>query len=110
MSKGGRTLDVWQGSLASIDNRTEMSSQEPFRTYSPVTLPLTAQQRAAIAAATGTHPDNIASDIEVFLQMDGTFDCDHPVASTWELDAPGLGPIRVTLNADWTYDLVSLAV
>jgi hypothetical protein len=41
--------------------------------------------------------------------MDGSFDCDHPVASTWELDAPGLGKVRVTLNPDWTYDLVSLA-
>jgi hypothetical protein len=86
-----------------------MSSTEPFRTYSSVTLPLTVQQRAAVAESKGTRVDNIPTDIEVFLQMDGTFDCDHPVASTWELDAPGLGKVRVTLNPDWTYDLVSLA-
>jgi len=72
-------------------------------------LPLTVQQRAAVADSKGTRVDNVPAEIEVFLQMDGSFDCDQAVASTWELDAPGLGPIRVTLNPDWTYDLVSLA-
>jgi hypothetical protein len=86
-----------------------MSAQEPFRTYSAVTLPLTADQRAAIASSKGTHTDDVPGSIDVFLQMDGTFDCESPVASTWELDAPVLGPIRITLNDDWTYDLVSLS-
>jgi hypothetical protein len=86
-----------------------MSAQEPFRTYSAVTLPLSSDQRAAIASSKGTRPDDVPASIDVFLQMDGTFDCESPVASTWELNAPVLGPIRITLNDDWTYDLVSLS-
>jgi hypothetical protein len=70
---------------------------------------LTGAQRSAVAASTGKHTDDIPATIDVFLQMDGTFDCGHAVASTWELDAPVLGRIRITLNDDWTYELYSLA-